>query len=226
VGVLDRFERRVEALVEGAFARAFRSHVEPVEIAAALEREVDDKALIVDRGRRLVPNQFTVELSQADHERLGEYDDVLGRELATAVKEHADEHGYSFVGSVEVAFVRSDELETGTFRVTSKAVAGEHHPAAHRGPRLRAENTGVDYPLTGITVVGRGAEAGKRLDDPGVSRRHAQIQVTGGDVEIRDLGSTNGTLVNGRAIDARLLHRGDRVEIGSTVLVYSDDGVA
>ena len=93
MGVLQRFERRLEGMVEGAFARAFKSEVEPVEIASAVQREMDDRAAIVAQGRTLVPNDFVVELSDTDHERLEVYADSLGIELATLAREHAEGAG-------------------------------------------------------------------------------------------------------------------------------------
>ena len=104
MGVLQRFERRLEGMVEGAFARAFKSELEPVEIASAVQREMDDRAAIVAQGRTLVPNDFVVELSETDHDRLEVYADNLGIELATLAREHAKEQGYSFVGPVRMRF--------------------------------------------------------------------------------------------------------------------------
>src|SRR5260370_13424488 len=86
VGVLQRFERRLEGMVEGAFARAFKSEVEPVEIASAVQREMDDRAAIVAQGRTLGPNDFVVELSGADHDRLEAYPDNLAIELPTLAR--------------------------------------------------------------------------------------------------------------------------------------------
>src|ERR1051326_1182262 len=101
VGVLQRFEHRLEGMVEGAFARAFKSELQPVEIASAVQREMDDRAAIVAQGRTLVPNDFVVELAETDHERLEVYADSLGIELSTLAREHAKEQGYSFVGPVD-----------------------------------------------------------------------------------------------------------------------------
>ena len=124
MGVLQRFERRLEGMVEGAFARAFKSEVEPVEIASAVQREMDDRAAIVAQGRTLVPNDFVVELSDADHERLEVYADSLGIELATLAREHAKEQGYSFVGPVRMRFEGVPDLTTGTFRIRSGVIWG------------------------------------------------------------------------------------------------------
>ncbi len=117
MGVLQRFEQRLEGMVEGAFARAFKSDLQPVEIASAVQREMDDRAAIVAQGRTLVPNDFVVELADTDHERLEVYADSLGVELANLAREYAKEQGYSFVGPVRMRFEGVNDLATGMFRI-------------------------------------------------------------------------------------------------------------
>ena len=235
MGVLQRFERRLGSLVEGAFARAFRAEVQPVEVAAALQRELDDKAAIVAAGRTLVPNDFVVELGPGDNERLAPYEHALGAELAGMVREHADEQHYSFLGPVGVTLERVDDLDTGMFRIRSTAVPGpvsENHTPDQRtakgDPRLYAApngsvpaGAGPVYVLTKpTTVLGRSTDCDLRLSDPGVSRRHVELRHDRGRVVLRDLGSTNGTLVNdSRAVETELLD-GDRIRVGSTTLVF------
>jgi hypothetical protein len=124
VGVLQRFERRLEGLVNGAFAKAFKSEVQPVEIASALQRECDDRAAPVSQGRVMVPNDFTVELGAHDYERLATYAGPLSAELAELLQEHGREQRYMFVGPVEVKFERVQDLSTGMFRIRSQALAG------------------------------------------------------------------------------------------------------
>jgi hypothetical protein len=232
VGVLQRFERRLEGLVEGAFARVFGGVVQPVEVAAALQREAADKKAIVGAGRVLVPNSYVVELGPVDSERLGEYDEPLRAELASMVREHAEEQGWSFVGEVGVVFEQVDELDTGVFRVRS-AVVADVHPADPQTtgagrPRLVLP-AGSGTPertvlLTKpVTVVGRGAEADLRLHDTGVSRAHLELHLEGDDVRLADLRSTNGTIVNGRKVSSTLLVDGDRIEVGATPMVFRQE---
>ena len=228
MGVLQRFERRLEGLVQGAFTKAFGGWVEPVEVAAALTREAEDRKTIVAAGRVLVPNTYVVELGPADADRLREYDEPLRAELAAMVREAAQEHGWSFVGPVEVQFHETDELDTGAFRVRSSVAAGaEPHtatpaPAPDAGPRLEVGT--ASHPLTGSTVIGRGAEADVQLTDTSVSRRHAEVRVLGDTVEVHDLGSTNGTWVNGRRVQTASLRDGDRITVGTTDLVLRTAG--
>ncbi|MCU1594293.1 MAG: domain containing protein [Frankiales bacterium] len=234
MGVLQRFEQRLEGLVQGAFAKAFGGWVEPVEVAAALRREAEDKKAIVAAGRVLVPNVYTVELGASDAERLKEYDEPLRAELAQMVSEAAREQGWSFVGPVEVRFEETAALDTGTFRVRSAAVAGDLPAAATRpgpSPHLVAaqakssvEHRGRRVPLSGVTTIGRGAEADLQIVDTGVSRLHAELRVVaearGERVEVHDLGSTNGTRVNGQRITAATLTDGDRISVGTSELVF------
>ena len=239
--------------MEGAFARVFGGVVQPVEVAAALQREAADKRAIVGQGRVLVPNTYVVELGASDAGRLGEYDEPLRAELASMVREHAEEQGWSFVGPVRVDFEEVEELGTGVFRVRSAVVAEAPAPpraapaptpapsyaapsyAAPSGPpaprsapvhpRLvlpaAAGGSQREHPLhSSPTVIGRGAEADLRLADTGVSRAHAEVRLDGTDVRLTDLGSTNGTLVNGRRITTTVLSDGDRIEVGATPLVF------
>jgi hypothetical protein len=228
VGVLQRFENRLEQFVSGTFARAFRSEVQPVEVAAALQREVDNSAQILSRDRRLVPNNFHVELSPPDHERLTPYSTTLAQELVEMLREHAEEQSYVFTGPVSVSFDKVDELSTGRFRVRSAAIArvtpsgGESvSDTAVRRANVVLEVNGMRHPLEppGL-VLGRGADADLRINDPGISRRHAEIRVMPGvnspSVSIVDLGSTNGMIVNGQRVQQAQLDDGGVVKIGNT----------
>ncbi|MDP3714333.1 MAG: DUF3662 and FHA domain-containing protein [Mycobacteriales bacterium] len=228
MGVLQRFERRLEGLVEGAFARTFGGVVQPVEVAARLQREAADHKTIVGAGRVLVPNDYDVELSTHDHERLAEYDEALTAELADMVREHADEQGWSFVGTVRVHLVRIDDLDTGVFRVRSR-VHAEQQPAAPAAVPVQGspalEVKGERHPLGPVTVIGRGAEADLKVSDTGVSRRHAEITLhPDGSAELLDLQSTNGTSVNGAKALRATLADGDAIGVGATVLVFRAGG--
>jgi hypothetical protein len=229
VGVLQRFERRLEGLVQGAFARAFGGWVEPVEVAAALTREAEDKKAIVAAGRVLVPNHYVVELARSDADRLREYDEPLRQELAAMVSEAAQERGWSFVGPVEVTFEEVDAQSTGAFQVRSAVIAGQaagQQPAdpAPEGAGPHLLDGARTIPLGPTTVIGRGPEADLQLPDTGVSRKHAELRHISDDgeerVELHDLGSTNGTRVNGQRVEAVTLTDGDRILLGTTELVY------
>jgi hypothetical protein len=227
VSGLQKFEQRLEQLVSGAFAKAFRSAVQPVEISAALQRECDNNAQILSRQRRMVPNDFHVELSQADLDRLSPYDSALVTELRAQLEEYAEKQSYVFSGPVTLAFEVADDLTIGRFRVRSRAHASVVSNATHtqvRRARAYLEVNGTRHPLQppGL-VVGRGTEADLRINDPGVSRRHIQFTVNesaaaGVAIEVQDLGSTNGMLVDGHRVASAALHEGSEVKVGRTTL--------
>ena len=223
MGVLDRFERRLEGLVSGAFARAFKAEVQPVEIAGALQRECDDRAAVVGRGRTMVPNDFLVELGPQDYDRLAPYEEPLSVEFATVVQEYAAEQHYQFVGPLVVKLTRADDLETGMFRVKSRVVPGAmpmHEPPPTRQPTAWLEINGRPHGLTkAVMTIGRGTDVDIRIDDPGISRRHAEIR-TGFTTMVIDLGSTNGTLVNGELVHQAQLEDGDQIVLGNSMLIY------
>jgi hypothetical protein len=195
VSGLQKFEQRLEQMVSGAFARAFRSAVQPVEIAAALQRECDNNTQILSRQRRMVPNDFHVELSQADMDRLGfeAADDLTIGRFRVRSEAHA------------AVVSNATHTQVGRARALLE-VNGTRHPLQPPG-----------------LVVGRGTEADLRITDPGVSRRHVEFSVeessTGGvAVSVQDLGSTNGMLVDGHRIASTALHDGSEVRIGRTTM--------
>ncbi|MFD3452072.1 FhaA domain-containing protein [Streptomyces sp. NPDC058691] len=123
MGVLKKFEQRLEGFVNGTFAKVFKSEVQPVEIAGALQRECDNNATIWNRDRTVVPNDFIVELSTSDHERLSPYAIQLGDELAGMVRDYAKQQRYTFMGQIKVHLEKADDLDTGLYRVRSRTLA-------------------------------------------------------------------------------------------------------
>lgn len=141
MGLFDRVEQRLERAVNGAFARAFKSEVQPVEIASAIRRAMDDRAAVVGHGRTFVPNLFTVELSETDYERLSAYDEELEKELIAAAQEHAESQRYQPGGPLQVNFSPADDLETGVFRLrtsTARRPGGAPAPATPQPARQPA----------------------------------------------------------------------------------------
>ena len=229
MGLLDRFEQRVDRAVNGAFAKAFKSELQPVEIASALTNEMDARAAVVSRSRTVVPNVYTVIVSTADYDRLSVYDETLVGEFAVMIRDYAQQQQYSFLGSVTVAMQPSEDSAQGTVEIISEArvdhdVAPAAGPPAGSAPRLEGKLGTFQLTRT-VTRIGRGADADIRIDDPGVSRHHAEIRI-GSDVILRDLGSTNGTYVNGTLIAEQPLRDGAVITIGSTNLTFQRAGCA
>jgi hypothetical protein len=280
VGVLQRFEKRLENLVEGAFAKVFKGVVHPVEIASAMQREADAHKSILGGGRTLVPNRYIIDLSPPDHDRLAQYAAPLAQELAQAQAEYIGEQGWTVYGDVIVEIERGEGLDTGMFRIAAEVYTGAVEappppppgygqqqgfslpPSAPGMPpggppmggpppmgppgspaQISSQPTPPVTPLhtarqarlissdgrqfavaIGSTVIGRGEGAQVRLADVGISRQHARLDYDGTRMVLTDLGSTNGTTVNGNRITAAALQHGDVIQLGTTTLTFRLDG--
>lgn len=307
MGLFDNLERGLERAVKAPFAKIFKAEVQPVEIAANIRGAMDERAAVLGPGRTMVPNVFTIELAEADYERLSSYDKALTDELVAAAEDHADAQRYTAPGPIEVRLTAGEELETGIFRVRPASKDGRRSPSpgqqpprqaqpqrplargataappspappgphlrpqpakaappqaqhvqaqqdepsegqegastrqfpatppthrgrqhAARGPQAWLEIEGERHPLgVAVTSLGRDEAAGVVIDDPGISRRHADIRITHDgphlQVLIRDAGSTNGTFLNGDQIGTEELHDGDRITMGRTTLTFHLD---
>lgn len=247
MSILSDFEKRVGDAVEGVFAGVFRSPVQPVEIAKTLGRAMDD-ARTIGVGKVYAPLGYTVALSPEDAEILGSFTATLAGELATYLTGRARERGYHLAGSPSVTFTVHDDLRLGRFRVSAELSAAEPEtePAptkvpeasleeelwADEGPRLSDDLATVtvgdlehDVLLQGTHVtVGRLAGCAIRLTDANASREHAAFVRDHDGWGLRDLDSTNGTLLNGEPVHQAHLRDGDVIEIGLTRLTYHEPG--
>jgi hypothetical protein len=215
VGLLDSFEKGLERAVNSAFAKTFRSGIQPVEIASALRSELDKKAAVVSRDRILAPNSFRVRLSPSDDDKMQALGSALGDELDTLVQKHAKAQGYSFAGPVSIALERDDQLATGTLRVDSSTAEGR---VSWRGV---VDVEGKRHPLTkSRTVIGRGSDADITISDAGTSRKHVEVLWDGERAMVRDMNSTNGTLLNGRKVTEAALPPDSTITIGRTDIVF------
>lgn len=213
---LQQFERRLERLVEGVFAKAFKGGLQPVELARRLTREMDLRRTVGVRGA-IAPNRFRFLLATGDAERFSSFEETLTRELAVEAREHAKTERYLLVGPVEIAFDRDDALPSGTFTIHAEVIegAGGLPAAALVGPGDRRVEIGAE-PL----VIGRSESSGYVLTDDIVSRSHAEVRRVGDTFVIVDLGSYNGTFVNGAAITEHRLSPGDEIVVGETRLRF------
>jgi len=230
MGILRDFESRLERIVEGFFSKAFRSGIQPVELAKRILREMDAGKTVGVRGV-LVPNRFVILLSQEDHERLTGMESALAQELETVVVDGARERDFNLVARPEVVFETAERLKRGDFRVQAEISEATGPPPADMAPRpagggpvLALVEDGEplrEYPITTETMtIGRLAGSEIELKDPGASRKHAEIRRQGDAVTVVDLGSTNGTQVNNKTIKDHVLRDGDRITIGRTTLEF------
>ncbi len=214
---LQGFEKRLERMVEGTFARIFRSGLRPVELGRRLVREMDDGRSVDVRGRTVVPNAFAVEVSQADFDRFAEVRDALERELADAAREHARDEGYAFMGPVNVTLEVGERQRTGAFQITGRMKEGK----GGAGAGSLVLPTGERLPLGESTItIGRAPTSTLQLADPNASRNHAEIRPSGNGWVLVDLGSTNGSRVNGMRVASQELAEGDELAFGNTIVRF------
>lgn len=249
MSVLRSLESKIAGLVEGTFSRAFRSEVRPVEIARKLAREMEEhKSFSV--SRTYVPNEYRVYLSPRDRERFADYEEALTSELAGYLLEHARRERLALMSRPVVEFETDDRLGLGEFGIQTSVVSqqpeDDPEPVAEESGRTMIYSTAgrVAEPLeerarvrqqtallltggkrlvvgpTGATI-GRSRQCDVMLDDPNVSRTHAEIRPRGGSWVLTDLGSTNGSRLNGRRLDgSEVLKAGDEIELGTSRLTF------
>jgi len=216
--VLRSFEDRLEQLVEGMFARAFRSGLQPVELGRRLIREVDASRRISVNGQTLAPNRFVIRVSNEDYDRFDQAMQSLVAELASTVRDHAKETGLTFLGRVSVEVEADTGLKVGVFKI---------HPSYDERVVADPSNTWLEGPdgqhhlLSGsICTVGRLSGSDIVIADHNVSRRHAELHAAGDTYELVDLGSTNGCKVNGHKVGRHQLKDGDQVTFGAVTLRF------
>ena len=212
---LHGFERRLEALVEGVFSRAFRSGLQPVEIGRRLAREMDDQRTLGVHGL-IAPNSFRVRLAESDRERFDAFETTLLRELADAARSHARDEGYGFLGQVIVSVETDAALNPGQCVIASEIKAD---PDGRVGTLVTAEGRRIPVAERPV-VIGRLSSCDIPLGDPQVSRRHAEVRRDPEGFTVFDLGSTNGTAVNGATVRERRLSDGDELRIGSATIRF------
>jgi FHA domain-containing protein len=243
--VLKNLESKIAGLVEGSFSRVFKSEVRPVELARKLTREMDEHRSY-SLSRTYVPNEYRVYLSTRDRARFADVEDALSAELSGYLLEHARREGFALISTPVIEFVTDDQLGLGEFGIETDNVSPELEPApaspvpgaGHtmvfnsppRGTAVREPRSGRALLLhegrrlviapAGATI-GRSRQCDIVLNDPNVSREHAEVRQRGTQWFVRDLGSTNGTALNGRTLsEAEQINSGDEIEIGTSLIGF------
>jgi hypothetical protein len=212
---LRSLERRLERLVERTIGRLFRGGVRPVEIGHRIARAMTDSRSVGVRGQPVVANNFSVALTAVDLDRFADVQDSMVRELCDSARDHARDEGWSFMGPVKVELVADTELRAGSFEVAARM------KEADGGAGVLILPTGEQVVLTEYLVTfGRLPECTVSFDDSNVSRQHAEIRPEGDGFVLADLGSTNGTKVNGARITRHRLVDGDRITLGATIIEF------
>ncbi len=215
---LQSFERSLERMVEGVFSRGSHSSIRPVELGRRLLREMDDNRSVDVKGQRIVPNDFSFQLSGKDHAGFADIDEALNAELCETAREYARAEGFHFMGPVRVTMAVDNNLKPGRFTVSSRMreVGG-----VRRRPRWCCRRASGSTLSDRVVTIGRLPDCTIALPDANVSRKHTEVHHRGNAFVIVDLGSTNGTKINGMRIDGeRTLSDGDIVSVGSTHLRF------
>ena len=248
MSVLRNLEAKIAGLVEGTFSRAFKSEVRPVEIARKLAREMEENT-VESLSKTYAPNEYSVWLSPEDRSHVDGYEDELRRELSGYLLEHARRERIALISRPVIAFKTDDRLRLGEFGIQARLVRPDadpaHEPAQgdHGHTQVYTVSERLSAPLqepdhrragaklrvggktailgSGGAVLGRSRECDVTVEDPNVSRQHAEIRPSGASWTVRDLGSTNGVKVNGRRVEgAQSLKHGDAIELGTTRIVF------
>lgn len=224
MGLLDRVERALDRLINTGFARTFKSGLVPAEIAAAIRRECDVTVVQAERGQLIAANDYVVQLAPTDHALLSPQWAALSNQLTADLLAHVRGQRYLLAGPPNIRLEASEELPVGICRVLGLAVlAGRPStPKTSTGSATVSwvEVEGVRITLSApVTLIGRGSEAAIRLAAPAVSTRHAEIRL-GTPTVIADLGSTNGTLVDGRRAAIAELRDGSRITLGGCTIIF------
>jgi Protein of unknown function (DUF3662)/FHA domain len=233
--ILGVLERRIEQLIEGLFSRWAGHRVQPFDVRRQLLREMDRGAN--GGSRKLVlPNIYDVLLHPDDFAPYREVRASVIKEFVDALHARAGELGGRFDGPLRIQIIDRDGVPPGEIRVEARIEAVETQPetrprrASGGAPRLRVLSGAPgdehqEFPLKQpATTIGRDPGHAVVLSHPSVSRTHARIELGPAGTTIVDLGSTNGTILNGRLLrkDRAPLREGDRVQIGALVLEYLD----
>jgi hypothetical protein len=251
MSVLRNLELKLEGLVEGAFGRAFKARVQPVELARKLAKEMESYKT-VSVSRVYVPNEYTVYLSRDDRRQFSAYEPALLDELSAHLLEHAKRQNLALLTRPKVSFETDKRLRMGEFGIQARLVkpADDELEGASQGDlgatmvysaaRLRRAEPSAEEqkPRTRAlliadgkrfvidrprAVVGRSQRCDYVLSDPNVSRRHFELQLRDNDWYLVDLDSTNGVSVNGRRVATSHLSPGDEILVGSSSLRFDVD---
>lgn len=255
--LLAKLEHALEGVVEGVFTRAFKTPLQPVEVAKRLSREMESHRS-VSVNAIYVPNSYTVYLSRDTYQQFQEISTRLLSELEEYLREFVAEHNYQLVGAIAVRLAEDADLHGNEVEiaVTNEAIVTpsvpqtpsilrsapptmsasatkvpSHEPSADHTTVLPSpvvatrleitsgESQGQKIALRAGLTIGRGPTNSLVLNEPGISRRHAEIVRSEVNWVVRDLNSTNGTFVNGKRITSQILRCGDVIKIGLTTLV-------
>ncbi|MEY3406565.1 MAG: hypothetical protein RLZZ556_637 [Actinomycetota bacterium] len=216
---IERFEKRLERFVNGAFSKAFKSQIQPVEISSAIKAKMDGTAAVVAKDRILAANAYVVRLSPTDFSRLKQLGDSLHGEIKRQVSSHIKKQRYQLSGDLSIAIEPAQSLGLGQIQISAEGSKAPDLAQVSWNPAL--DVAGKRYLLAKAkTTVGRDATADIQVNDNGLSRVHFAINWDGANATVEDLGSTNGTKVAGRKITSQAISPDTVIDAGRTEFVF------
>jgi hypothetical protein len=215
LGFFDKLEKNLERKVTGLFSKTFKSGLEPVEIASAIRQEVDSRASIISRDKIMVPNSYEVLVSPSDHEKLAALGQALIEELELMTVEHCKKQRFQFGEALVIKISADPKLALGQVSVLSSSEKVE----VSWVPVLELDSKSYELKKS-RTTVGRDASADIQIGDNGLSRKHFEVIWDGSNAAVRDLGSTNGTKINGRKIDQVAISADTVISAGRSNFVF------
>lgn len=233
---LARLEEQIEKLIEGSIARILGGGVSASTVAAQLARSMENSVKWTEEGKAYAPDQFALTLHPKDAETLLEHAPDLHTEMARGLIEAARESGYTLAREPQVTLAADPTLLKREMRVI--AWHSSNPLEFTRAMAKDAVTTPGKLPLGAYLIIdgqrhfpldrpviniGRRIDNQLILEDPHISRTHAQLRVRDNRFVLFDLGSTSGTKVNGRRIKQHILRPGDVITIADIRMVYGED---
>ena len=241
MGILKKIEKKLESAVEGFFAKGFKSKVEPVELGKKLALAMlNDK--VVSLKKAWAPNEFEVRLSPDDNEQYQAYQKELVHELQDFLIQEAATENLKMMGRPKITFEQDEKLTKGKFEVKTKIsddfadeigktkdgatqlIPIEELQLKQSKHFIELQGSGLKYDLKeGKNTIGRSATSDIPISDAALSRKHIEIFLEDNEAVVKDLESTNGTMVNGKEIKSIVLKDNDEIQAGSSTFVYRSD---
>ena len=243
MGKLAKFELKAEQWIEGTFGRMFGGQIQPLTIAGALARAMEDQQFTSDRGERFAPNIYWVYLNPSDHASLREAQPNLPADLARALVELAARSDLRLPEPPVVDIQADEHIPRRQVSVAAQYVAQTTAPIGQtmeinveqlRAMRQALEAASVQSFLIlegrrhvqltkAVVTLGRALDNDVVIDDPRVSRHHAQLRLRQGRYVVYDTGSSGGTLVNQQPVSEAALRGGDVISLAGAQVIFGED---
>ena len=213
----NQIENRLESIIEGFFARIFKSNLRPVEIGKRIPRAIDANRSVGVDGKLIAPNYFVIKLSTDDNKKFLDIQKTLKYDLGEAVKQYLTRENYKLVGTIHIEFETDKDRPIGTFEI----VAAIQEDKERSKGFLKDESGQITYLLNQVITLGRHPRSDIVLNEKAASRHHAEIHRKSNGIFFIDKNSTNGTYINDQLISEHHLVDNDQILIGNTIFSFN-----